>query len=113
VTPRLPSSRASEEAFVAQRAKRLTKKERQALGGGPRPAAVPGGHHHHHHIHCTACGLHLDEEQFDGDEPEAVWLTCEHGSSFPSCAGCDARTRELLAEHDRTNQPVRAAQAWH
>ncbi len=97
---------------MAQRAKRLTKKEKKALGGGPRPAGQ-GEHHHHHHIHCTACGVHLDEDQFDGDAPEAVWLTCDHGSSFASCSGCAERTKELLAEHDRTNQPVRAANAWH
>jgi len=97
---------------VAQRAKRLTKKEKKAAGGGPiaRPAGQGG---HHHHIHCTACGKHLDEEQFDGDPPEAVWLTCDHGSSFASCSGCTERSKELLAEHDRTNQPVRSADAWH
>lgn len=98
---------------MAQRAKRLTKKEKKAVGGGPIARPAGQGQHHHHHIHCTACGVHLDEEQFDGDAPEAVWLTCEHGSSFASCSGCAERTKELLAEHDRTNQPVRAANAWH
>lgn len=95
---------------MAQRAKRLTKKEKKALdprGGGP------SGGGHHHHIHCTACGLHLDEEQFGGTPPEAVWLTCDHGSTFASCTACEERSRVLIAEHDRTNQPVKTAPAWH
>ncbi len=94
-----------------KREKRLTKKERQALRGGPLPAQSEG--HHHHHIHCTACGKHLDEEDFEGAPAKAEWVTCQHGSSFSSCAGCVPKTKELLAEHDRTGQPVRSASAWH
>lgn len=95
-----------------KREKRLTKKERQALQGGPRPAQ-PEGQHHHHHIHCTACGVHLDEEDFEGTPPKAEWVSCQHGSSFASCTTCVPKTKELLAEHDRTGQPVRQASAWH
>ena len=95
-----------------KRTKRLTKKEPKAVTG-PRPAA-PG--HHHHHIHCTGCGRHLDIEDFDeapGQAPEATWVRCDHGSEFASCTGCLEHTRELLREHDRTGQPVRAAELWH
>ncbi len=93
-----------------KRAKRLTKKEkRAAFGPGPSGAEQ----HHHQHIHCTACGVHLDEEQFGTEPAEAVFLNCDHGSSFPSCAGCADKTRELLAEHDRTGQPVKVAELWH
>jgi hypothetical protein len=101
-----------------KREKRLTKKEKKAAAGGPRPAqglgggGGGGGHDHHHHIHCTACGVHLDESQF-GDPPEAVFLQCDHGSSFAACVGCADKTRELLAEHDRTGQPVKSAELWH
>ncbi len=109
-----------------QRAKRLTKKEKKTQDGGVR-AAAGAGQHQHRHIHCTACGKHLDEEQFEAGSatdspgaapeksggPEAQWLTCDHGSSFASCTGCAERTQALLAEHDRTNQPVRTADAWH
>lgn len=96
-----------------KRAKRLTKKERKALS--PKPVVDNGAHDHghHHHIHCTACGVHLDIEQFEEDPPTAVWLRCEHGSEFASCAEHEAKTRELLAEHDRTGQPVKQAAAWH
>ncbi|NUP08522.1 MAG: hypothetical protein HOW73_20935 [Polyangiaceae bacterium] len=93
-----------------KREKRLTKRERKALS--PQPAQ-PQGHHHHGHIHCTACGKHLDEEMFDGNPAEAVFLQCDHKSEFPSCAACADRTREILAEHDRTGQPVKHAAAWH
>lgn len=95
---------------MAQRPKRLTKKEKKAQAGGGAAPAAGGGHRH---IHCTACGKHLDEEEFEAEPAEALWLTCDHGSSFASCAGCAERTQALLAEHDRTNQPVRGAQAWH
>lgn len=95
-----------------KRQKRLTKRERKALDPRPAPIATED-HHHHQHIHCTACGVHLDEEQFEDEPPTALWLTCEHHSQFASCASCADKTRELLAEHDRTGQPVRQASAWH
>lgn len=94
-----------------KRQKRLTKRERKAISPGPQPPA--GGGHHHHHIHCTACGRHLDEEMFEESPGTAVWLRCEHLSEFPSCTACSDRTRELLAEHDRTGKPVQQASAWH
>ncbi len=93
-----------------KREKRLTKREKKALS--PRPA-VPEQHHHHQHIHCTACGTHLDLEMFSADPPTAAWLRCDHGSEFASCTGCADKTRELLAEHDRTGKPVEHAAAWH
>lgn len=93
-----------------QRQKRLTKKERKAAERGAAPAAS-GGHHHHGHIHCTACGRHLDEEEFDTGV--AIAVACQHGSQFPSCAACEPRTKALLDEHDRTGQPVKQAAAWH
>ncbi len=97
-----------------KREKRLTKREKKAMRPESPTGAGGGGHHHHHqHIHCTACGVHLDEEQFESSPGEALWLRCDHGSEFPSCSGCAGRTRELLAEHDRTGQPVQAANMWH
>ncbi|MFO0550644.1 MAG: hypothetical protein U0271_19780 [Polyangiaceae bacterium] len=96
-----------------KREKRLTKREKKAVQG-PGPAAQTHDHDHdHHHIHCTACGKHLDEDMFGSEPPAALWLTCEHRSTFASCASCADRTREILAEHDRTGQPVRHASAWH
>ncbi len=96
-----------------KREKRLTKKERKAEAGGPRPAQLPGDGHQHHHIHCTACGLHLDEENFEGSPAKAEWVACQHGSTFASCTEHVEKTKVMLAEHDRTGQPVRAASAWH
>lgn len=93
-----------------QRAKRLTKKERKAIDRANAPAAADG-HHHHGHIHCTSCGRHLDEEEFETGV--AVAVACAHGSQFPSCASCEPRTKALLDEHDRTGQPVKQAAAWH
>lgn len=95
-----------------KREKKLTKRERKAQN--PRPVNVggqsAGGHDHHQHIHCTACGKHLDPEDFERD---AAWIACAHGSQFASCVPCTAKTEQLLAEHDRTGQPVRSAGAWH
>ncbi len=93
-----------------KRAPRLTKKERKALS--PKPI-MDAGDHHHHHIHCTACGLHLELDMFEETPPTAVWMRCDHGSEFASCAEHAEKTKELLAEHDRTGQPVKQASAWH
>lgn len=98
-----------------KRKPRLTKKERKALAGGPRPAQVPGpkGHQHQHqHIHCVACGRHIDASEFD-EPATATVISCEHGSQFPSCVACTDKTNALLEEHDRTGKPVEQAQAWH
>jgi len=43
----------------------------------------------------------------------AKMLRCQHGSTFPSCVACEARSVALLAEHDRTGQSVQTADAWH
>jgi hypothetical protein len=92
-----------------KREKKLTKRERKAAAGGP----TGGGHAHgEQHIHCVACGRHLDGAEFD-DPATATVVSCNHGSSFPSCVSCVPKTRELLAEHDRTGQPVKTAGAWH
>jgi hypothetical protein len=98
-----------------KREKRLTKKERKmaqasATKAAPRPAA--GQHSHAHHIHCIACGKHLDVSMF-GEPDGADFIRCEHGSDFAHCIGCTDKAKELVAEHDRTNQPVRKAAAWH
>lgn len=89
-----------------RREKRLTKRERKAQNGG-------GAQHHHQHIHCVACGRHIDHDEFAASPPLALFIRCEHGSQFPSCAGCQSRSRELVAEHDRTGRPVQQAAAWH
>ncbi len=91
-----------------KREKRLTKRERKAAAGGEQP------HEHDHapHIHCVACGRHLDPGEFE--EPvTAKIVSCDHGSQFASCVGCETRTRALLAEHDRTGKPVKTTAAWH
>lgn len=93
---------------MVQRQKRLTKREKKATGSGE--------HDHHHeerHIHCISCGKHLDQEEFEGTPPTALYVACQHGSRFPSCKACEVETRARLAEHDRTGQPPRMAGAWH
>ena len=91
-----------------KREKKLTKRERKAAkgvgpSGQPKEAA---------HIHCVACGRHINPSEFSAPAT-AARVACQHKSQFPSCVGCVERTRELLAEHDRTGQPVRTAAAWH
>lgn len=94
-----------------KRVPRLTKKEKKALNGGPRPQQAHD--HGHSHIHCTSCGKHLDIEEFEAEPATAEWVSCQHGSQFASCVEHIPKTRELLAEHDRTGQPVKQAAAWH
>lgn len=96
-----------------KREKRLTKKERKATGPAQiQPTGAGQQHQQHGHIHCIACGKHLDAEMF-GEADGAAFLRCEHGSDFPACIACEAKARELIAEHDRTNKPVKKAAAWH
>ena len=90
-----------------KREKRLTKRERRAAD----PKRADQGHHAH--IHCIACGRHLEPAEFTSAPPTSLYLTCEHGSSFPSCADCQITARYLIAEHDRTGNAVASAQAWH
>lgn len=94
-----------------KRKPQLTKRERKALN--PRPPQPPrqaaGGHSH---IHCIACGKHLDEADFD-PPATATTITCDHGSTFPSCVKCMPKSIALVKEHDASNQPVRTATAWH
>lgn len=92
-----------------KREKRLTKRERKALAGGPQAATHD---HEHQHIHCIACGRHLDAEEFD-EPATAMVVVCEHKSSFPCCKGCEAQARVLVEAHDRSGKPVQAASAWH
>lgn len=89
-----------------KREKRLTKRERKAVAATGKPHAD-----HDHHIHCVACGRHLDDAEFESGV--ATTVSCAHGTSFPSCAGCVTPAKALLAEHDRTGQPVKSAEAWH
>ena len=91
---------------MVQRQKRLTKREKKAQD--------PGAHQHEHqHIHCIACGRHLDQEEFESTPPTAIVITCQHRSQFPACAACEVEARARVAEHDRTGQPPRMANAWH
>ncbi len=90
-----------------KREKRLTKKERKALSGRTTAHA-----HHEHHIHCVACGRHIEPSEFEGAQL-AKMVRCQHGSTFATCVECEDRTIALLAEHDRTGQPVKFAAAWH
>ncbi|WP_437795602.1 hypothetical protein [Sorangium sp. So ce693] len=90
-----------------KREKRLTKRERKALA-----PARPAQPHEHKHIHCVACGKHLDPEEFLA-QGSATWIQCLHKSRFATCVECVEISKRLLAEHDRTGQPVQSAQAWH
>ena len=90
-----------------KRKPQLTKREKKALT--PRPAAPP---RQNQHIHCIACGKHLNAVDFEAPAV-ATTITCDHGSQFPTCVEHMTRSMALVAEHDRTNQPVRTANAWH
>lgn len=90
-----------------KRAKRQTKRERKAERG-----VGPSGKGSEQHVHCVACGRHLDPAEFN-EPATAVGVFCQHKSRFASCIGCVEKTKLLLAEHDRTGQPVKMAGAWH
>jgi hypothetical protein len=91
-----------------KREKKLTKRERKAEKGiGPSGQAKEPAH-----IHCVACGRHIDPAEFNAPAT-ATGVFCQHKSRFASCVGCVERTKELLAEHDRTGQQVKMAAAWH
>jgi hypothetical protein len=92
-----------------KRTKRLTKRERKALDPGPRAAA--GGHSEH--IHCVACGRHLSADEFNSTPASATYVTCDHGSRFPSCTSCLMESEKRVAQHDKTGQPIQSAPAWH
>jgi hypothetical protein len=92
-----------------KRAKRLTKKERRSLD----PTRRAGLSGEARHIHCIACGRHLNPGEFTGTPASAVYVTCDHGSRFPSCVNCAIQSETLVATHDRTGEPVKTAAAWH
>jgi len=91
-----------------KREKQLTKRERKALN--PSTKAKPAAQEQH--IHCVACGVHLNVEQFD-EPTTATYVRCKHGSTWPACVTCVPRAKVLLDEHDRTGKPVQAMGAWH
>ncbi len=91
-----------------KRKPKLTKREKKALS--PRPAQP--AQHNHQHIHCIACGKHLEESDFEPPATATI-ITCDHGSNFPSCVACMPKAMAAVKEHDRTNQPVQTATAWH
>ena len=94
-----------------KRTKRLTKREKKALD--PRHAAQAAQRAQPQHIHCIACGRHIDPAEFEGPPASATFITCDHGSQFASCVTCIVQAQLLVAQHDRTNQPVKSAQAFH
>lgn len=94
-----------------KREKQLTKRDRKALKG-PGPAGTGGAAGTGEHIHCVACGRHIDPSELTAGGT-ATRVICQHRSAFASCVSCVHKTREILAEHDRTGQPVKAAGAWH
>jgi len=91
---------------MAQREKRLTKREKKAQSGGEH-------HHDERHIHCLACGRHIDIEEFSATPPTALVIVCQHKSQFPACVTCEVEARARVAEHDRTGKPPQVASAWH
>ena len=94
-----------------KRKPQLTKREKKAMSGGPKPAGQPK-QHSHGHIHCIACGRHLDPAEFESPAT-ATTITCDHGSTFPTCVKCMSKSMALVQEHDKTGQPVKSAGAWH
>ena len=93
-----------------KRKPKLTKRERKAQA--PQRPAQAAGQHQHQHIHCIACGRHIDAHEFDAPATATI-ITCDHGSNFPACIKCMPQALALVKEHDRTNQPVKMASAWH
>jgi hypothetical protein len=91
-----------------KREKQLTKRERKLLKAPADSDRPPPGDH----IHCVACGRHIDHAELD-PPVRAVMLRCQHKSLFAACTGCAKKARELLAEHDRTGEPVEQVAAWH
>ncbi len=91
-----------------KRKPKLTKREKKAAAPA-RPAQQPTAHGH---IHCIACGKHLDPSDFEAPAV-ATTVTCDHGSNFPTCVKCMAKSISLVKEHDASNTPVRSATAWH
>lgn len=92
-----------------KREKRLTKREKRDLD----PTRPERAARNHAHIHCIACGRHIEPSEFGTFPPKSVYLTCDHKHDFPACADCQVTARYLVAEHERTGNPVQAAQAWH
>lgn len=93
-----------------KRKPQLTKREKKALQ--PKRPVQQQHTHNHQHIHCIACGKHLEESDFEAPAT-ATTITCEHGSTFPTCVKCMTQSMALVAEHDKTNQPVKVAPAFH
>jgi hypothetical protein len=91
-----------------KRQPRVTKREKKKLA----PQATTHADEHHDHIHCTACGKHIEVEDFDAPAT-ALWLKCQHGSEFSACVGCKDVTQRMLDEHDRTGEPVKFAPSFH
>jgi len=92
-----------------KRQKRLTRREKKAAGGAAPQQTTSAPRH----IHCIACGRHIDAAEFTTPPLSATWITCQHGSTFPSCVSCSVQAQTLVDTHDRTGQPVRTAGAWH
>jgi len=61
----------------------------------------------------VGCGRHIEPTEFSLAPSTATYITCQHGAQFPSCVSCVMRSQMLIDVHDRTGQPVKAAQAWH
>jgi hypothetical protein len=93
-----------------KRKPQLTKREKKALAPA-RPQQQAQGHNHQH-IHCIACGRHIDAHEFNAPATATI-ITCDHGSNFPACTIHLSQAQALVAEHDRTNQPVKSAPAYH
>jgi hypothetical protein len=111
---RRPSKKFPRMRRSMKRKPKPTKRERQAARGGPGPSGTPKAQHQHghQHIHCIACGKHLDEADFEAPAT-ATTITCDHGSTFPTCVKCMPKSMALVKEHDQNNQPVKVASAWH
>ncbi len=92
-----------------KRQKRMTKRERKAQD----PHHRPGPNTSHQHIHCISCGRHIDAAEMNASPATATIITCDHGSQFACCVGCIGDAEKRVADHDRNNEPVKTASAWH
>lgn len=92
-----------------KREKRQTKRERRETD----PTRANRAQAKAAHIHCIACGRHIESDEFTSFPPKSVYLKCDHQHDFPACSDCQVTARYLIAEHERTGNPVQAAGAWH
>lgn len=84
-----------------KRARKLTKRERQAMERGVMPPEDPSV------VTCVVCDRAMGEKDF-ADGTRGIVIVCGHGSRYAACAGCDVEAQHMVDRHDRTGRPVRS-----